>query len=299
MPWQFAGVFLRGFIQRKPGVRWIALIFLVSITGIAAVLLISLRGNRPPISLVLSDLTVDRWRDEQRPENERRFVAWFDLKNNSKNSITYRGEDSNIVEYAVLEESVNGWTDSSKGFRCGIGIQNFVLQPGGQLRFEAILHEGSRVKVAIEFFRTNSKNFGDYMPWWLVSRVAWLGRWKTITSDIIDLQDEAVVRLLKCGKGGLTDEQRLAQEEFEMAGKYFSGSHGEKNRPKGIELYGSAALHGNVEAAYNLGVIYEHGLGVSLDLDKAKGWYLNASQAGHVLARERVVALGKEESSLR
>merc|ERR1712232_114316 len=55
---------------------------------------------------------------------------------------------------------------------------------------------------------------------------------------------------------------------------YFSGSGGViQDYAKAFEIYKNLALKGNDLAANNLGIIYEEGLGVDVDIEAAQMWY--------------------------
>lgn len=48
------------------------------------------------------------------------------------------------------------------------------------------------------------------------------------------------------------------------------------------------AEHGNAQAAYNLGFMYEFGYGVAVNDDASFKWYLRAAQQGHAQAQRSV-----------
>lgn len=48
------------------------------------------------------------------------------------------------------------------------------------------------------------------------------------------------------------------------------------------------AEHGNAQAAYNLGFMYEFGYGVAANDDESFKWYLSAAQHGHAQAQRSV-----------
>jgi hypothetical protein len=57
-------------------------------------------------------------------------------------------------------------------------------------------------------------------------------------------------------------------------------------------LWRAPAARGEAIAMFNLGVLYEHGIGVSADIAKARGWYLRAAAANHADARAALKRLG-------
>jgi len=70
------------------------------------------------------------------------------------------------------------------------------------------------------------------------------------------------------------------------ANLYFEGKGAEQDYAKALELYTDAGssvkvVPGVAQARYQLGVMYEQGLGVDADLDTAIEWYTFASEAGY------------------
>ena len=51
----------------------------------------------------------------------------------------------------------------------------------------------------------------------------------------------------------------------------------------------NSAKLGNSQAQYNLGVMYENGEGVEVNIEKAKKWYSKALENGDNEARERFI----------
>ena len=60
-----------------------------------------------------------------------------------------------------------------------------------------------------------------------------------------------------------------------------------------FECYRNAALEGDVEAAFKLGLMYENGVYVKQDYASAKQWYVIAAGKGHSEARKRFVYVTK------
>lgn len=54
-----------------------------------------------------------------------------------------------------------------------------------------------------------------------------------------------------------------------------------------------AASKGHVKAAYNLGLIYEEGIGVTPNKETAKYWYAKAEAGGHLGAQHNLELLNK------
>ena len=57
-------------------------------------------------------------------------------------------------------------------------------------------------------------------------------------------------------------------------------------------LWLSAAARGEPVAMFDLGAMYEHGIGVAADLATAKKWYAWAAAKGHAQARDALKRLG-------
>jgi TPR repeat protein len=57
-------------------------------------------------------------------------------------------------------------------------------------------------------------------------------------------------------------------------------------------LWEVAAARGEVTAMFNLGAMYEHGIGVGADIDMAKAWYQRAAAKGDPGARAALKRLG-------
>jgi uncharacterized protein len=60
---------------------------------------------------------------------------------------------------------------------------------------------------------------------------------------------------------------------------------------KAREWYQKAADAGNTDAMYILGVLYEYGYGVAQDYDKAREWYQKAADAGNNDAKQALAHL--------
>ena len=79
---------------------------------------------------------------------------------------------------------------------------------------------------------------------------------------------------------GIDERKRSANVLKAIADMHYWGwgSRIEKDYTKAIELYKLAAGEKNLEAAYNLGVIYENGTGISADYEAAVKWYRFAAK---------------------
>jgi len=88
--------------------------------------------------------------------------------------------------------------------------------------------------------------------------------------------DEAKSRLSKVNsliKANAAQEQQDetidAEAQIKLANEFYS----KKNYKEAIVWYRKAADQGNIAGQYNLGILYEKGLGVKTDLDQAISWY--------------------------
>ena len=73
---------------------------------------------------------------------------------------------------------------------------------------------------------------------------------------------------------------------FDLGNMYQGGLGVRPDYAKAREWYEKAAAGGNDEAQFNLGVYYENGLGdVKQDYAKAREWYEQAAENGHVKAQ--------------
>jgi len=69
--------------------------------------------------------------------------------------------------------------------------------------------------------------------------------------------------------------------------KRLTGAERRKDEARWIK----AAETGNADARYHLGLMYQHGLGLDLNLEQALGWYSIAAQQGHAKAQYALAAL--------
>ena len=84
--------------------------------------------------------------------------------------------------------------------------------------------------------------------------------------------DKLKVASLFCGCGG-TDVGLLGG--FDFLGKKYDAN----NMEKAVEWYQKAAEQGNINAMNELANMYENGLGVDQDEEKAAEWHAKAEEA--------------------
>ena len=77
---------------------------------------------------------------------------------------------------------------------------------------------------------------------------------------------------------------------MKLADAYNHGDGINTNFELAFKYYKRAAEKGNVEASYNLGMLFQAGIGVPENIAEAIKWYENAALKGHV---ESQVSLGK------
>lgn len=104
---------------------------------------------------------------------------------------------------------------------------------------------------------------------------------KKCRSEFANLRETAYETCKAVADGGDKDIQKA------MGDMLYSG-WGKgllKNYKEALMWYQRAAAQGQVQAKYNLGVMYENGEGTSPDMTRAFKWYLSAAQDGDVLAQ--------------
>jgi TPR repeat protein len=75
-----------------------------------------------------------------------------------------------------------------------------------------------------------------------------------------------------------------ADSQYNVGLMYEKGIGVEKDEKAAVVWYGKAAAQGNAAAQFNLGVLYEHGRGTKVDFAKANTCYRKASVQGDALA---------------
>jgi TPR repeat protein len=79
-------------------------------------------------------------------------------------------------------------------------------------------------------------------------------------------------------------EEGHSDSQFNVGLMYERGIGVGKDEKEAIVWYGKAAEQGNVLAQYNLAVLYENGRGTAVDFAQANEWYRKASAQGDSLA---------------
>jgi TPR repeat protein len=79
-------------------------------------------------------------------------------------------------------------------------------------------------------------------------------------------------------------EKGHADSQFNLGLMYEQGIGVGKDEKKAVFWYGKSAAQGNAAAQFNLGVLYENGRGTKVDFARANEWYRKASVQGDALA---------------
>jgi TPR repeat protein len=87
-----------------------------------------------------------------------------------------------------------------------------------------------------------------------------------------------ILSLLYCGAGS------VVAQPSEGGFKAFEGG----NYPTAMRLLRPLAAEGDARAQYNVGVMYEEGLGVPIDYTEAVGWLLQAAEQGNSEAKNHL-----------
>ena len=80
-------------------------------------------------------------------------------------------------------------------------------------------------------------------------------------------------------------EQGDVDAQFNLGVMYDKGRGVAQDDKQAVAWYRKAAEQGNVDAQYNLGVKYEYGKGVAQDYKQAVAWYRKAAEQGDVDAQ--------------
>jgi len=68
---------------------------------------------------------------------------------------------------------------------------------------------------------------------------------------------------------------------------------------KAFNLYKDAANMGNKIAQFNLGILYENGIGIKKDIDQAIYWHRSSARQGYKVAQKRLEKLLKIKDNKR
>ena len=84
------------------------------------------------------------------------------------------------------------------------------------------------------------------------------------------------------------DHQGASYAQHNLGFSYEQGVNGvNQDIKQAFYWYQKSANHGNMNAQYNLGRLYEFGYGVTRNFSKAGEWYLSATKKGSIEALER------------
>ncbi len=82
--------------------------------------------------------------------------------------------------------------------------------------------------------------------------------------------------------------------QFDVAMMYGTGSNVEKNERKAFTWLHKAAYNGHVEAKYLMGVSFKQGTGVRVQKELARYWFRKAAKAGHAKALLQLAELERD-----
>jgi TPR repeat protein len=77
----------------------------------------------------------------------------------------------------------------------------------------------------------------------------------------------------------------ISQPPTGVDARYFEGERIPQDYAEAVKRYRPEAEHGDADAQYNLGVIYERGQGILRDYVEAVRWYRAAAEQGHAHAQ--------------
>ncbi|MDE7455634.1 MAG: toll/interleukin-1 receptor domain-containing protein [Prevotella sp.] len=114
--------------------------------------------------------------------------------------------------------------------------------------------------------------------------------WRNITDHPIDttLVDDICCLLGRARKSITTSPAPSASENAEELYKRGREYYCKKDYTVAVPLLSKAAIMGNVEAQYNLGVCYKNGYGVNKDYVEAVRWYRKSAEQGNVRAQNNL-----------
>ena len=92
------------------------------------------------------------------------------------------------------------------------------------------------------------------------------------------------------------DKNHTKYEMYEMGREYLDGMNGSDGETvtmptTAIKYFTKAAERGHVDAQYDLGLMYEKGIGSEIDIEKAIEWYSAAASHDHSGAKEALKRL--------
>jgi TPR repeat protein len=87
------------------------------------------------------------------------------------------------------------------------------------------------------------------------------------------------------------------EAQFNLGVMYDQGAGVDRNLEKAADWYRKAAEKGFIDAQTNIGIMYYHGLGLPRDHDEAAKWFQLAALQGDAEASEYLARLGDERRS--
>lgn len=88
-----------------------------------------------------------------------------------------------------------------------------------------------------------------------------------------------------------SDEECDEAEQLYKIGVFFDHHIEDNWHDISLLCFRLAAEHGSIRAQEHLGQVYESGIKIKTDVDKAKEWYSKASEHGSISAEKRLAAI--------
>ena len=129
-------------------------------------------------------------------ETNRYVLARVALTNNTQRPVNYSSYfHQKLLATSLLRQTPAGWKEPNVGFRCGTGLETFVLPPAQGFVFEATIDQYEPCKVALICWDSerDTKRDGignkimNLLPGWLANRLPLSRGFETITTDVIDV----------------------------------------------------------------------------------------------------------------
>ncbi|EFC35961.1 predicted protein [Naegleria gruberi] len=89
------------------------------------------------------------------------------------------------------------------------------------------------------------------------------------------------------------DQNNNTNALFNIGYMFETGLGREQNYSEALEWYEMAAEQGDPEAQFTVGLFYEFGKGVEKDEEQAREWYWKAARCGHADAQKKIELLNK------
>ena len=210
------------------------------------------------------------------------------------------GVDKNLVRAAELYQ-----TAVRLGTKNGAGKQNIqeaksrlskvnalIKANAAQEQQDDTINAEDQIRLANEFY--SKKNYKEAIAWY--RKAADQGNiageynlgilYEKGLGEKTDLT-QAIYWYQKAANQNDKDAYKhLTNAQIKLAGQFYQA----KNYKEAISLYRGLAEQGNPVGQYNLGILYEKGLGVPTDVEQAKIWFQKAADQGDADAIDKIKA---------